>query len=750
MILFLVTLPAFTHLWNPTHFPAIYIDENHYMRRAVQVMGGMGPQESILIYDHPYDHPYFGQVFLAFMLKLAGYDNIMNPPSPSDSKFIESVYVTPRLIMGILSIVDTLLVFKIGELLYNRNVGFVAGILFAVMPLTWMLKMILLDSLLLPFLLASILFALYSYRVKGGNNKTLYTLIVFSGVGLGLAIFTKVPIITFIPLVGCLIYKFHKNAKTLIIWFIPVILIPSVWPFYITSTGVLDEWFNGVFYQVQRGERNFNDTLLFLFQADPVLWILGLTGGLAVLIIKRHYYFLFWAMPYILFIYFNGGIVKYFHFIELLPLLSISGGFIIVYMTTKLSLLLGKFNKARLAKIVPIAIVSAICVFGCISIGMLLVTNTNETYFELSSFVSNNIVNAENENNEKITLVGQHWVRSFSWIPFYLYDKEHYIKDVFPERYLKEPLKTDRVMMVVDRSLKHELFDYSIQGKHLDELRKIYVESERIGLFPDDITNKYNINQYPFTSMKENNGFGLIEVRSNYENMAFALTADVTSNETSDDASISQQKMPRLKDPNLDVQVVASGLNYPTSMAFVGEDDLLVLEKNNGTIKRMVNGSLLKNPVLDLNVANKFERGLLGIAVSNVTSGNLTYNKTYVYLYYTESTKDGSDVCTGATVCIDDTNPLGNRLYRYEWKDGNLVNPKLLLDLPAGPGADHNGGVVEVGPDGNVFVLVGDGDSCWEEEYCTGSFEDSPVNSETSNIPIGDSPVGRGGILRIT
>ena len=52
-------------------------------------------------------------------------------------------------------------------------------------------------------------------------------------------------------------------------------------------------------------------------------------------------------------------------------------------------------------------------------------------------------------------------------------------------------------------------------------------------------------------------------------------------------------------------------------MAFVGKDDILVLEKNNGTIKRIVNGNLLEEPVLDLNVANKIERGLLGIAVAN-------------------------------------------------------------------------------------------------------------------------------------
>ena len=62
--------------------------------------------------------------------------------------------------MGILAVVDTFLVYKISERRYNRNVAFIASVLFAVMPLSWLLRRILLDSILLPFLLSSILIAI--------------------------------------------------------------------------------------------------------------------------------------------------------------------------------------------------------------------------------------------------------------------------------------------------------------------------------------------------------------------------------------------------------------------------------------------------------------------------------------------------------------------------------------------------------------------------------------------------------------
>ena len=53
---------------------------------------------------------------------------------------------------------------------------------------------------------------------------------------------------------------------------------------------------------------------------------------------------------------------------------------------------------------------------------------------------------------------------------------------------------------------------------------------------------------------------------------------------------------PTVNDPNLKVEKVFSGeLNLPTSMAFLGPNDILVLEKNKGTVDRILNGKLMPN-----------------------------------------------------------------------------------------------------------------------------------------------------------
>ena len=62
-------------------------------------------------------------------------------------------------------------------------------------------------------------------------------------------------------------------------------------------------------------------------------------------------------------------------------------------------------------------------------------------------------------------------------------------------------------------------------------------------------------------------------------------------------------------------------------------------------------------------------------------------NSNIVYLYYTESEQDANDDCSDTGSWSKENEPLGNRLYRYELVDNKLVNPKLLLDLPASSGA---------------------------------------------------------------
>ncbi|HKI08170.1 MAG TPA: PQQ-dependent sugar dehydrogenase, partial [Nitrososphaeraceae archaeon] len=185
-----------------------------------------------------------------------------------------------------------------------------------------------------------------------------------------------------------------------------------------------------------------------------------------------------------------------------------------------------------------------------------------------------------------------------------------------------------------------------------------------------------------------------------------------------------------IRDPNLNIETVAEGLEFPTTMAFLGTNDFLVLEKEKGTVQRIVNGKMLPEPILDVNVGASQERCMCGIAISTSTPGH-----TYIFLYFTETeSADKEDVLQG-------NDPIGNRLYRYELVNDQLVNPKLLLDLPATPGPRHNGGAVVIGPDNNLYIPIGDIDGTYQSE-----------ESETlaQNFPDGVEPDGRSGILRIT
>jgi aldose sugar dehydrogenase len=146
---------------------------------------------------------------------------------------------------------------------------------------------------------------------------------------------------------------------------------------------------------------------------------------------------------------------------------------------------------------------------------------------------------------------------------------------------------------------------------------------------------------------------------------------------------------PTIKDLNLKVETVATGLALPTTMAFIGPNDILVLEKIKGTVQRIINGQMLAEPLLRVNVSSEVERGMLGIA----TSQDNQTGKSNVFLYYTES--EGGE-------------PVASRLYRYELTNEKLVNPVLLLDLPAVPGPRHNAGNIMIGPDNNLYVSVGD------------------------------------------
>jgi aldose sugar dehydrogenase len=199
--------------------------------------------------------------------------------------------------------------------------------------------------------------------------------------------------------------------------------------------------------------------------------------------------------------------------------------------------------------------------------------------------------------------------------------------------------------------------------------------------------------------------------------------------------------LPIINDPNLKVELIVQGLDLPTTMAFLGENDILALEKDKGTVQRIVNGKILPEPLLDVNVATSVERCMCGIAVSKSDTTGITY----VFLYFTEvELTDSEDI-------IEAKAPLGNRLYRYELVNNNnnnnnkLINPVLLLDLPAIPGPSHNGGAIMIGPNNNLYVPIGDVDGTGMGE----AFETKAQNYVDGVEPDGMEGVEYLGLLRM-
>jgi glucose/arabinose dehydrogenase len=182
---------------------------------------------------------------------------------------------------------------------------------------------------------------------------------------------------------------------------------------------------------------------------------------------------------------------------------------------------------------------------------------------------------------------------------------------------------------------------------------------------------------------------------------------------------------------NFSESVFASGLSVPTAMQFAPDGRLFVCEQG-GKLRVIKAGALLATPFVSLAVSSNGERGLLGVAFDP----NFAVNQ-YVYVYYTTSTA-----------------PIHNRISRFT-ANGDVAVPGsevVIVDLDnLSVASNHNGGAIDFGPDGKLYVAVGDNANSANAQTLTNRLGKMlrlnadgsiPADNPTTFAGVAGSPVG--------
>jgi hypothetical protein len=207
-----------------------------------------------------------------------------------------------------------------------------------------------------------------------------------------------------------------------------------------------------------------------------------------------------------------GGAVKYFHFVILVPVLSIEIALFIIFVS--------KSIKWRKVSFIPFGILAVIGSIGLISTLVMISSDLTSTYFDVSAFIIRTLPPPSGDDSDIVTMVGKHWARSFYWIPKYVLGQDIEFKDVDPMLFPKYTTKSDKVLLVLDRSLLTEIRDKQNQEDNVNLLRILYDNSTRRQTFRENWTQNGSVSIYPYSNIDRSSILGglsdRLDIRTNY------------------------------------------------------------------------------------------------------------------------------------------------------------------------------------------------------------------------------------------
>jgi hypothetical protein len=316
-----------------------------------------------------------------------------------------------------------------------------------------------------------------------------------------------------IPVVGFLIFTNNSNKKRLKVlglWFIPVILIPLIWPLYAAYNGQFHEWLDGVLWQGTERQASYllgkenhllSGSLNSVFIMDPVLMFLAL-AGIIFATMRKDFIFLLWVIPFLVFSLVVGWIT-YFHYILVLPAFCIASARLIEGMSNIIS------NKKKVHRLLLSSVtITAIGIFGLISTIMLITTNFFLSEFEVAAFAVRDVQDNAIQNID-ITIISS---PIYSWLFKYVFGDDHalHTRDT-------SPIQTKKVLLITDTEYRYVLSKTEVEDKNqIQRLQKIYNNTDTIATFLDAGIN-YSYREYPYTNIRECPVLYNIQVKTNYQ-----------------------------------------------------------------------------------------------------------------------------------------------------------------------------------------------------------------------------------------